>query len=278
MPELPEVEVTRQGVEPHLVGERVNAVHIYDGRLRWPVPKNLSKYIVGEVLESITRRGKYLLLRFSNGYLIIHLGMTGVLRVLHAKEELKKHDRIEIVFGKKHLRFHDPRKFGAVLWHDDEKGEIDNHPLLKKLGVEPFSSEFSGQAAADLLYNHSRGRSIAIKQWLLSGAAVVGVGNIYCSETLFEARIHPQMPAGRLTRPKAQLLAEAVRKVLSKAIKAGGSTLKDFVNADGERGYFMMQTKVYDRAGLACHVCKTPIRQIVQGQRSTYFCPTCQKR
>jgi formamidopyrimidine-DNA glycosylase len=165
-----------------------------------------------------------------------------------------------------------------VLWHDDEKGEIENHPLLKKLGVEPFSSEFSGQAAADLLYNHSRGRSIAIKQWLLSGAAVVGVGNIYCSETLFEARIHPQMPAGRLTRPKAQLLAEAVRKVLSKAIKAGGSTLKDFVNADGERGYFMMQTKVYDRAGLACHVCKTPIRQIVQGQRSTYFCPTCQKR
>ena len=278
MPELPEVEVTKQGIEPHIQGKKVTAVHIYDGRLRWPVPKNLEKILVGQKIHQIKRRGKYLLLRFDDGHLMIHLGMTGVLRVMTASDELKKHDRVEIQFGKKILRLHDPRKFGAVLWSSDEDGEIDHHPLLLKLGVEPFSDEFNESRAAKHLHECSRRRSISIKQWLLSGQAVVGVGNIYCSESLFDAGIHPEMSAGRLSLPRAELLAGSVKKILTQAIKAGGSSLKDFVNSDGEPGHFMLQTKVYGREGMPCVVCKSPIKQISQGQRSTYFCSKCQKK
>lgn len=278
MPELPEVEVTKQGIEPHIQGKQVTAVHIYDGRLRWPIPKNLGDILIGQKLHQIKRRGKYLLLRFDEGHLIIHLGMTGVLRVMTSLDELKKHDRVEIQFGKKILRLHDPRKFGAVLWSSNEDGEIDCHPLLLKLGLEPFSNEFGGKYGGKHLYDCSRKRSVSIKQWLLSGQAVVGVGNIYCSESLFDAGIHPEMSVGRLSLFRANLLAASVRKILTKAIKAGGSSLKDFVNSDGEPGHFMLQTKVYGRAGLPCVVCKSPIRQIVQGQRSTYFCAKCQKK
>ncbi len=278
MPELPEVEVTKQGIEPHIQGKKVTAVHIYDGRLRWPVPKNLADILIGQKLYQIKRRGKYLLLRFDEGHLIIHLGMTGVLRVMTSLDDLKKHDRVEIQFGRKILRLHDPRKFGAVLWSSDEDGEIDRHPLLLKLGLEPFSSEFDGKCGGKHLYDCSRKRSVSIKQWLLSGQAVVGVGNIYCSESLFDAGIHPEMSVGRLSLLRANLLAASVRKILTKAIKAGGSSLKDFVNSDGEPGHFMLQTKVYGRAGLPCVVCESPIRQIVQGQRSTYFCAKCQKK
>jgi len=278
MPELPEVEVTKQGIEPHIQGKKVTAVRIYDGRLRWPVPKNLEKVLLGQKLHQIKRRGKYLLLRFDEGHLIIHLGMTGVLRIMSASDELKKHDRVEIQFGKKFLRLHDPRKFGAVLWSSDEDGEIDHHPLLLKLGVEPFSDDFNELNAGKHLYDHSRKRSVSIKQWLLSGQAVVGVGNIYCSESLFDSGIHPEMATGRLSSSRAEMLAASVRKILNKAIKAGGSSLKDFVNSDGEPGHFMLQTKVYGRAGLPCVVCKAPIKQIVQGQRSTYFCSKCQKK
>lgn len=278
MPELPEVEVTRLGIEPHLTNRTVTGVRIIDGQLRWPVPKNLSKVLLGQKLSAISRRGKYLLFRFKQGHLLLHLGMTGVLRVLSAKEPLKKHDRVEIQFGSKVLRLHDPRKFGAVLWAADQEGPIESHPLIAKLGVEPFSEAFNEDVAGLHLYQHARGRSMAVKQWLLSGQAVVGVGNIYCSETLFEAGIHPQLPAGRLSKVRAHRLACAIKHILSQAIAVGGSTLKDFVNAEGERGYFMMQAKVYDRAGLPCYRCQSTIRQIVQGQRSTYYCPTCQKR
>ena len=278
MPELPEVEVTRLGIAPHVQGRSISAVRILDGRLRWPVPKNLSKVLVDQKVEGIQRRGKYLLLEFATGYLLIHLGMTGTLRVLPLSEPIKLHDRVILEFGKLSLRLHDPRKFGAVLWHPKSKGPLEQNPLLQKLGVEPFSQEFEGELGAELLYQHSRNRSVAVKQFLLAGQAVVGVGNIYCSESLFQAGIHPVKPAGKLTRPQCVRLAEAVRFILKKAIDAGGSSLKDFVNSDGDPGHFMVQTKVYDRKDQPCKVCKTPIKQIVQGQRSTYFCPTCQKR
>jgi formamidopyrimidine-DNA glycosylase len=181
-------------------------------------------------------------------------------------------------FGKLSLRLHDPRKFGAVLWHPKAKGPIEKNALLQKLGVEPFSPEFEGELGAHILFQASRKRSIAVKQFLLAGQTVVGVGNIYCSESLFAAGIHPSKAAGKLSKPQCARLASAVRLILRKAIEAGGSSLKDFVNSEGDPGHFMVQTKVYDRKGLPCKVCKTPIKQIVQGQRSTYFCPQCQKR
>lgn len=278
MPELPEVEVTRLGIQPHIEGRRVSAVKIIDGRLRWPVPSTLIKSLPGQRVSGIERRGKYLLLELDKGHLLVHLGMTGTLRILPSREILKTHDRVTIEFGDLSLRLHDPRKFGAVLWHPKSKGPIEQNALLQKLGVEPFSPEFSGGLGAQVLYQHSRKRSIAVKQFLLAGQAVVGVGNIYCSESLFEAGIHPEKSAGKLTRPQCIRLANAVRSILQKAIDAGGSSLKDFVNSQGDPGHFMMQTKVYDRKDQPCKVCKTPIKQIVQGQRSTYFCPQCQKR
>lgn len=278
MPELPEVEVTRLGIQPHLEGQVVTRVNVVDGRLRWPVPKNLSKLLAGQKIEHIDRRGKYLLLKMTRGHLIIHLGMTGVLRVLPNSDPLKPHDRVVIHFDEISLRLHDPRKFGAVLWHPFSSGDVLAHPLIQKLGPEPLEDSFAGQIGADRLYEYSRKRTISVKAFLLAGQAVVGVGNIYCSESLFEAGIHPRLPAGKLTRAQCQRLAVAVRKVLKKAIQAGGSSLRDFVDAHGEPGYFMMQTKVYDRADQPCRVCQTSVRQIVQGQRSTYFCPVCQKR
>jgi len=278
MPELPEVEVTRLGIQPHLEGLRVSSVKIIDGRLRWPVPSNLNTLLSGQKVLGIERRGKYLLMEFDAGHLLLHLGMTGTLRVLPSSEALKTHDRVTFEFGKLSLRLHDPRKFGAVLWHPKSKGPIEKNPLLQKLGVEPFSAEFEGELGTEVLYQCSRKRSVAVKQFLLAGQAVVGVGNIYCSESLFEAGIHPAKAAGKLTRPQCSRLANAVRLILKKAIAAGGSTLKDFVNSEGDPGHFMVQTKVYDRKDQPCKVCKTPIKQIVQGQRSTYFCPQCQKR
>jgi len=251
---------------------------VIDGRLRWPVPSSLSKILPGQKVSSIQRRGKYLLLEMDTGYLLLHLGMTGTLRVLPSSDPLKTHDRVTFEFGKLSLRLHDPRKFGAVLWHPKSKGPIENYPLLLKLGVAPFSPEFSGELGTEVLYQYSRGRSVAVKQFLLAGQAVVGVGNIYCSESLFEAGIHPAKAAGKLTRPQCARLATAVRLILKRAIDAGGSTLKDFVNSAGDPGHFMVQTKVYDRKNQLCKTCKTPIKQIVQGQRSTYFCPQCQKR
>jgi formamidopyrimidine-DNA glycosylase len=278
MPELPEVEVTRLGIAPHLEGRRVSLVKIIDGRLRWPVPSDLNALLSGQKVVGIERRGKYLLVELDTGHLLLHLGMTGTLRVLPGSEPLKPHDRVTFEFGKLSLRLHDPRKFGAVLWHPKSKGPIESNTLLQKLGVEPFSPEFVGELGADVLYQRSRKRSVAVKQFLLAGQAVVGVGNIYCSESLFEAGIHPTKAAGKLTRPQCSRLATAVRLILKKAIAAGGSSLKDFVNSDGDPGHFMVQTKVYDRKDQPCKVCKTPIKQIVQGQRSTYFCPQCQKR
>jgi formamidopyrimidine-DNA glycosylase len=210
--------------------------------------------------------------------MLLHLGMTGVLRIQKIEEPPKKYNRVEFHFGKLALRLHDPRKFGSIHWHPKEDGPVENFPLLTKLGVEPFEKEFSGELGGELLYQKSRGRTISVKQYLLAGQVVVGVGNIYCSESLFEAGIHPAKQAGKLTKPQCARLASAVRMVLQKAIAAGGSTLRDFVDSEGKQGYFMMESKVYDRKGEPCRVCNTAIQQIVQGQRSTYFCSVCQKR
>ena len=278
MPELPEVEVTRLGIQPHLEGRKITSVQIIDGRLRWPVPSNLKTLLSGQKVLGIERRGKYLLVEFDAGYLLLHLGMTGTLRVLPSSDQLKPHDRVTFEFDKLSLRLHDPRKFGAVLWHPKSRGPVERNVLLQKLGVEPFSPEFAGELGAQVLYRDSRKRSVAVKQFLLAGQAVVGVGNIYCSESLFEAGIHPAKAAGKLSRPQCSRLAAAVRLILKKAIAAGGSSLKDFVNSEGDPGHFMVQTKVYDRKDQPCKVCKTPIKQIVQAQRSSYFCPQCQKR
>lgn len=277
MPELPEVEVTKLGIEPRVAGLKITDVRIFDGRLRWPVPSDLKDILKNQTCQSIGRRGKYLLFELTHGYLIIHLGMTGVLRLLSPKDPLRPHDRVEISFGKQVLRLHDPRKFGAVLWHPSKDGPVERHPLLLKLGVEPLSEDFSQEKAGRVLFDQSRGRSVAVKQFLLAGQAVVGVGNIYCSESLFDAKINPVRAAGKISLKRYDALAMAIKDTLKRAIKAGGSSLKDFVNSDGERGHFMMSTKVYGRAGQPCRICGTTIRQITQAQRSTFYCPQCQK-
>ena len=277
MPELPEVEVTKLGIEPYIKGKTVSEVLIHDGRLRWPAPKNLKKLLSNKVCESISRRGKYLLFQFEHGTLLLHLGMTGVLRIQDIQEEPKKYNRVEFHFGSTALRLHDPRKFGSIHWHPKSDGPVEDFPLLRKLGVEPFEKEFLGELGGELLYKKSRGRKISVKQYLLAGEVVVGVGNIYCSESLFEAKINPKTAAGKISKQRYQDLARAVRLTLKKAIDAGGSSLKDFVHSDGEPGHFMVLTKTYDRAGLPCKVCGAMIRQITQGQRSTYYCPQCQR-
>jgi formamidopyrimidine-DNA glycosylase len=276
MPELPEVEVTRRGIEPFVAGRRVERVDVRTPALRWPIPPHLAKTMKALKIEKVERRGKYLLFETSEGWLIVHLGMTGTLRVLRnvpRPPDAAKHDHIDLIFDDFILRFRDPRRFGAVLWHSRADGDVLDHPLLAGLGVEPFTAEFSGA----LMYRQTRGRKVSVKQALLAGTMVVGVGNIYASESLFRAGIRPTVAAGRVSLVRYDLLADAVRTTLAAAIEKGGSTLRDFVGSNGESGYFQLDYFVYDRAGLPCHVCGTAIKQIVQGQRSTYFCPRCQR-
>jgi formamidopyrimidine-DNA glycosylase len=276
MPELPEVEVTRRALAPHVEGRAVRRVLVRERRLRWPVPAGLARSLGGATVLALDRRGKYLLWRFAHGTLISHLGMSGSWRVHLARVPPPgAHDHVDIVMedGDRVLRLTDPRRFGALLWHPQRAGPVERHPSLARLGIEPFDPAFDGA----LLHAAARGRNVAIKQLLLAGAAVVGVGNIYASESLFRAGIHPRMPAHRLSRPRAERLAAAVRAVLAEAIELGGSTLRDFVGADGAEGYFMLDAQVYDRAGQPCRHCGAPIRRIVQGQRATYFCPRCQR-
>jgi formamidopyrimidine-DNA glycosylase len=276
MPELPEVEVTRRGIEPYVAGRRVERVDVHTPALRWPIPGDLAATLESLTIDKVERRGKYLLFETVAGWLIVHLGMTGTLRVLRnvpRPPEAAKHDHVDLIFDDFILRFRDPRRFGAVLWHPREDGDVLDHPLLAGLGVEPFAAGFSGAQ----MYRLTRGRKVSVKQALLAGTMVVGVGNIYASESLFRAGIRPTVAAGRVSLVRYDLLADAVRVTLAAAIEKGGSTLRDFVGSDGESGYFQLDYFVYDRAGLPCHVCGTPIRQIVQGQRSTYFCPRCQR-
>ncbi len=273
MPELPEVEVTRRGVAPHIEGEKVTAVVLRHSGLRWPFPADLSRTLAARTVRSTGRRGKYLLIIFDHGTLIIHLGMSGHIRILPAATAPQKHDHFDLVLGDKVLRMTDPRRFGAVLWHPQEDGAVEHHALLRILGAEPLEPEFSAQ----LLYRHTRKRKAAIKQVLLAGHIVVGVGNIYASESLFKAGINPNTAAHRIGLARYEKLALAIRQTLAAAIEQGGSSLRDFIGVNGQSGYFQQNYFVYDRAGLACRICAAEVRQIKQGQRSTFYCVNCQK-
>lgn len=273
MPELPEVEVTRRGVAPHVEGQTVCDVVMRHTGLRWPFPPDLAAILAGQIIRGTARRGKYLLLEFDHGTLIVHLGMSGHVRILPRTAAPQKHDHFDLVMNTRLLRLTDPRRFGAVLWHAREAGPIAHHGLLRNLGVEPLDPEFS----AELLYRMTRQRTAPIKQVLLAGDIVVGVGNIYASEALFKARIHPKTAAKRISLARYALLAQAIRETLAAAIEQGGSSLRDFINVNGQSGYFQQSYFVYARAGESCRVCGSAVRQIKQGQRSTFYCANCQK-
>ena len=271
MPELPEVETTRRGLEPLLVGQRIRAVVVRDRRLRQPVPRRLPQLVAGATVRNLTRRGKYLLVDCGTGTLIVHLGMSGRLWVVQDGAQPAPHDHFDLVLENGTVvRLRDPRRFGLVLW---QAGDALAHPLLASIGPEPLSAAFDGSA----LHAVTRRRSAPIKHVLMDSHVVAGVGNIYASEALFRAGIHPRAAAGRLSRARGALLAEKVRETLEVAITAGGSSLRDYVRSDGLAGNYQSQFLVYDRAGEPCRSCGTKIRGIRQGQRSTYYCPKCQK-
>jgi len=274
MPELPEVETTRRGIDAVMTGHRLSHLVIRHPHLRWPIPPELPALLADQTVLACERRGKYLLLRFAHGTQIVHLGMSGSLRRVPADEAPRLHDHVDWVFPHATFRLHDPRRFGAVLWHDAASGPIESHPLLARLGIEPFDPRFD----AAWLHDHFKGRRVAVKQALLAGHAVVGVGNIYASESLFRARINPRTQAQKLSLARCQRLFEAIRSTLLDALASGGSTLRDYVGASGEPGaYFTIHAAVYERDGQPCRVCQTPIKRIVQGQRATYYCPKCQR-
>ncbi len=270
MPELPEVETTRRGVRPHVKGRRVARVVVRDARLRWPVPPGLARALAGATIDDVERRAKYLLFRTAHGTAIVHLGMSGSLRVLDAAVAPQKHDHVDLVLENgKALRLRDPRRFGCVLFTRDDPHD---HPLLKELGPEPLSAAFDGAH----LFRRSRGRTAAVKSFLMDAAVVVGVGNIYANEALWRARLAPRRRAGRIPRARYDELARHVKEVLADAIERGGTTLRDFLSADGEPGHFRMDLAVYDRAGEPCPRCGAKIRAARVGQRSAFFCPRCQ--
>ena len=253
-----------------MLNQRIERVEIRDPRLRWPVDDQVQN-AEGQTITRLSRRGKYLLLHLHNGGLLIHLGMSGSLRILTEPLTPQKHDHFDLELDSGVcLRFNDPRRFGVLLWADDD---VTQHPLLKKLGPEPLTTEFN----AEYLYKRSRGRRLAVKSFIMDGHIVVGVGNIYASESMFMAGIHPSRQAGRIAYHRYEGLVAAIRDVLESAIRQGGTTLRDFVGSDGAPGYFARELLVYDRGGKSCFQCNTPIRQKVIGQRSSYYCPSCQR-
>ena len=270
MPELPEVEVTRQGIEPYVMGQTVANVGIYHPRLRWTIPQGLKRALKNQPLLSLTRRGKYLLWEFPTGTLLMHFGMSGKLKI--GDTPLKPHDHFELTFTN-HLkiRLNDPRRFGCVLWTTEPALQ---HPLLAILGPEPLTRAFSPH----YLFEKARGKHQAIKTFIMDSHIVVGVGNIYATEALFYAHIHPQMPAGELTLKQTQILVPIIKRILKNAIKHGGTTIRDFLSGHGERGYFSLKLAAYGREGKPCVVCGKPLHSIRQSQRTTTYCPHCQKR
>lgn len=271
MPELPEVETTLRGIEPHISGQIITEIIIRNKNLRWPVPASLKKNLPGLKLEQLQRRGKYLLLQTKKGSMILHLGMSGSLRINEENTPPEKHDHIDLVFNNgKILRFRDPRRFGCLLWTNKP---VEQHKLIKLMGPEPLSADFDG----DYLYEKSRGRKSNVKAFIMDSKIVTGVGNIYASEALFSAGILPTRQAGRVSRERYQQLADCIKVVLSEAIKQGGTTLKDFTREDGQPGYFKQSLKVYDRAGQNCLQCQQTIKQKTLSQRSTYYCSHCQR-
>ena len=271
MPELPEVETTRRGLQPHLEGKRIAAAVVRNRALRVPVPRNLERVVRDATVRSIGRRGKYLLFDCGHGALIVHLGMSGRLWLVDSDAAVETHDHFDLVMvNGTVVRLRDPRRFGLVLW---QKGDALTHPLLKDLGPEPLSAAFDG----DWLYAQTRSRSAAIKLALMDSHLVAGIGNIYANEALFRAGINPKTPAQRIGRDRYRVLAGKIRETLEAAIEAGGSTLRDYVGSDGQAGYFQSKFLVYDRGGAPCFSCREPVRSFVQGQRSTYYCPRCQR-
>lgn len=271
MPELPEVETTRRGVAPSVIGNRIEQIVVREPRLRWRVPPEMPKAAAGRRVLDLKRRAKYLLFQLDNGTMILHLGMSGSLRVLVDVPAPLPHDHVDILLDSGAcLRFNDPRRFGSLLW---TTGDPLQHPLLSSLAPEPLSAEFNGEYLAQAAH----GRSIAIKQLVMNSKVVVGVGNIYASEALFRAGIRPRRAAGRLKRTEFDALAKSIKQVLQDAIREGGTTLRDYVNPAGMPGYFRQKLYVYERAGEPCRVCKTAVRHFVQGQRATYYCQRCQR-
>jgi len=271
MPELPEVETTRRGIAPALVNYRVTDATVRERRLRWPIAADFETSVVGQTVRSVERRAKYILIAFDTGTLIVHLGMSGSLRLVKPGAPPKAHDHWDLGLDSGWLlRFHDPRRFGSLHFTAEDPGK---HPLLEHLAPEPLGEEFN----AEYLYRATRKRSVAIKQLIMNSQQVVGVGNIYASEALFRAKISPRRAARRITRLQAAQLVRSIKGVLEAAVKIGGTTLRDYVNADGAPGYFRQKLFVYERDGMACRVCKSQIKQFTQGQRSTYWCPMCQR-
>ncbi len=272
MPELPEVETTRRGIAPHLIGVRIKALEVRQPKLRWPVASELAEVLPGRVIERVSRRAKYLLLGTDEGDALVHLGMSGSLRIVDARSASppRTHDHVDLVMqGGTTLRFHDPRRFGCWLWQPRETV----HPLLASLGPEPLSQAFDDEH----LWRASRGRAASVKTFLMDQRIVVGVGNIYAAEALFRAGIHPARAAGRISRERYRALTNAVRAVLANAIERGGTTLRDYVNAVGEPGYFELELAAYGRAGQPCLRCASPLKHAVIGQRTSVYCPRCQR-
>lgn len=271
MPELPEVETTLRGIEPYVLNKKIKSVEVRDTRLRWPVSKNFVQNIQGLTINSLQRRAKYLLLENKNGFFVLHLGMSGSLRITHEKEALLKHDHIVFHLpNKKHMRFNDPRRFGCALWLGKQPYK---HDLLNHLGPEPLENEID----ANYLFNKSRKRKVAIKNFIMDNKIVVGVGNIYANESLFMSGVRPTRQAGKVTKKEYALLLKNIKTVLSDAIKMGGSTLRDFVGGDGKPGYFQQTLSVYGREGEACVNCEQKLKLKVIGQRASVYCPNCQK-
>jgi len=270
VPELPEVETTRRGIAGHVTGRRVTAVVVRDRRLRWPVSRRLDADLPGQRIASVERRAKYLLLRCEAGTVLLHLGMSGSLRIVPAASPPRPHDHVDLCLDDGScLRLHDPRRFSSLHWTTADPAR---HPRLRDLGPEPLEAEFSGEH----LYRSLRGRRAAVKALIMDSHIVVGVGNIYASEALFRAGIRPGRAGGRVSRPRCERLAEAVRTTLADAIRVGGTTLRDYLDPQGTPGYFALTLSVYGRAGEPCRTCGTPIRHQVTGQRSSYYCPRCQ--
>ena len=269
MPELPEVETSRRGIEPHIIDTRVTRVIVRNRSLRWPVSKSVDRNLLGKTISSVSRRAKYLLINTEDGSAILHLGMSGSVFIVDRNTPAGIHDHVDIDFESgKTLRFRDPRRFGSLHF---SKNPLQ-HKLLNSLGPEPLGDDFDGA----YLWERSSGRRVSIKQFIMNAQVVVGVGNIYASEALYMACINPRRAAGRVALRRYELLADAIREVLANAIKAGGTTLRDFYGGDGEAGYFQQQLEAYGREGELCRRCNTEIRSIVQGQRSTYYCKQCQ--
>jgi formamidopyrimidine-DNA glycosylase len=271
MPELPEVETTCQGIAPHILGQKVLDVIVREKKLRWPVPAGLSKLLKNNGVIEVSRRAKYLLITFNQGVIMIHLGMSGSLRIVATGVPAEKHDHLDFKFQNGNvLRYRDPRKFGSIHWIT---GPLEDHPLLCALGPEPLTDEFSGST----LHTRSRKRKIAVKAFIMDSHVVVGVGNIYANEALFRAGIRPTLAAGKVSLARYEKLASAIKEILEEAIRVGGTTLRDFLGSDGEPGYFKQSLVVYGRGGEPCLVCKSVLKEVRLGQRSTVYCSNCQR-